>query len=420
MAVIISTLIGLLYSIRIDAGEITARLTMSEESATPLRLGLLPDIASLADHYSDIVLKRLEYTLLTGVVAAAFSVNRYNGALWLNESIDRDRWCPGSDICRRDLLLSLRTRDGSVFRMLRLHLDITDVNDNKPTFPSRVFRLSVLENAPVNSTFYIPMATDIDSPDNGVVAYSLSSSPSSRTSNSLPFVLHTKVDDRGVIDSLAIRLTTSLNREFLDHYTLYMEAIDAGGLTGQMTCEVNVADIDDNAPLFLKRETTVRVEESREFGRTIVEVIAFDPDQGLNGEMVYSLTPHSARLASGHLRLNGSSGQLTVGHLGLDYEERSVYELQIQVAPAKDPIRVTDSIGVLVIVLDRNDEIPLISVTYVSSSVEENKSRGQRIALVSVTDPDTGNGGTFHCSIAGDSFLMRTMAQGMLVINVVV
>lgn len=55
------------------------------------------------------------------------------------------------------------------------------------------------------------------------------------------------------------------------------------------TVKVNITDINDNAPVFTNVFYSFDVPEDTPIGTTIALVEAVDADQGLNGEVVYTL-----------------------------------------------------------------------------------------------------------------------------------
>ena len=414
-------LFGLIYSVRGESDDIQASLTVSEADVTPRHLGSLVEIAKLADHFTK-SLDGLRYTQFTSGAGDLFTIDGVTGELTLIHTPDRELLCPHSSPgvvreCELPLLVSLSSTDDPAWlKVVRITVKITDTNDNAPVFPELVFNINVPENSPIGTEFHVSMATDVDTDVNGVKVYEITSSSSSTSINSpAPFELLTTTNSNDVIDSVTLALTSVVDRELVSGYTIEVVATDSGGLSGSLTIEVSITDVDDNIPKFSLPSKHLEVAESEQPGKVLLEVEAIDPDIGRNGQVLYTLTPSSRRIASDNIWLNSTTGHLTVGPSGLDFETRTEYELVIQVSAVNNPTSVTDSLTVYLVVLDGNDEVPLISVTSVNSELEENMAAGQRIALVSVTDSDTGKGGQFTCAISGESFLMRDMAQGVLV-----
>lgn len=60
-------------------------------------------------------------------------------------------------------------------QVIKVTVEIIDINDNAPKFPDPVVTLSVSESAIVGSTYIVPAAIDPDSPLFGVQRYELDS-----------------------------------------------------------------------------------------------------------------------------------------------------------------------------------------------------------------------------------------------------
>lgn len=81
---------------------------------------------------------------------------------------------------------------------------------------------------------------------------------------------------------------------------------------------------------------------------------------------------------------------------GLDYED-SGYDIVLEAhdGPGLEPSKV------LVTILDVNDNAPEVTVTSLTSSIQETSSPGTVIALFNVHDSDSGENGLVTCSISG-------------------
>lgn len=54
-----------------------------------------------------------------------------------------------------------------------LKITIEDINDHSPMFPKPILDMLIPESAPVNTTFYVPLARDKDTSEYGVAYYEL-------------------------------------------------------------------------------------------------------------------------------------------------------------------------------------------------------------------------------------------------------
>ncbi len=73
----------------------------------------------------------------------------------------------------------------------------------------------------------------------------------------------------------------------------------------------------------------------------------------------------------------------------VDFEEKSIYKLDVQASDNGQPPMKTDC-RVVIKILDTNDNTPEIEVTSLSKMVPEDSKPGTVISLISVTDRDTG------------------------------
>ena len=119
-----------------------------------------------------------------------------------------------------------------------------------------------------------------------------------------------------------------------------------------------VDDTNDNEPVFLPFKHTVEVEE-HSGPQVILEVEATDRDSGIFGQVVYDLVTED-RAADDLFAIRNSGGRGVISVVGdLDYEAKSVYQLQVL---AKDRANFgqvnTATAAVLVKVIDIPDRPP--------------------------------------------------------------
>ncbi|XP_041274019.1 protocadherin gamma-A7-like [Onychostruthus taczanowskii] len=174
------------------------------------------------------------------------------------------------------------------------------------------------------------------------------------------------------------------------------ERMDGGdpARTGTARIRVTVLDANDNAPVFSQAEYTVRVPEDVPVGSALVSVTATDADEGLYGQVKYSLKKVSD-LASNIFHLDSESGAITLLE-SLDFEEGNYYELEVQ---ARDGGQLFDTTKVTITVTDKNDNAPEISVRSALSEISEDTPLGTTVALLHVQDRDSGANGEVRCSI---------------------
>ena len=104
--------------------------------------------------------------------------------------------------------------------LLKVSVEIIDINDNSPRFSDRKILLSILESAAVGSTFLLPSAVDMDSPKYGVQRYELESAW-----NKFGVRVTPKLD--GFLD-VRLHLRERLDRETKDEYRMALVVYDGG------------------------------------------------------------------------------------------------------------------------------------------------------------------------------------------------
>ncbi|XP_070796946.1 protocadherin gamma-A12-like isoform X2 [Pituophis catenifer annectens] len=156
--------------------------------------------------------------------------------------------------------------------------------------------------------------------------------------------------------------------------------------------EVEITDINDNAPQFLSKEWTMKISEMSSLKEQFPLAKAQDPDLGMNSVQNYQLT------GSNHFSLEmqrgetGTKSTKLVLEKSLDREEQSVYDLILTAFDGGDPIR-SGTVQIHIIVLDANDNVPVFSQHLYEVNLKENLSKGSTIATVTAIDMDEGING---------------------------
>ena len=104
-----------------------------------------------------------------------------------------------------------------------------------------------------------------------------------------------------------IYLQKTIDREKQDSYKLIIRAQDLGDPPKSNTTQVvvNVLDVNDNEPRFPSSNYYQSVAENVPEGYSILQVTAFDPDQGLNSKIEYALRDPNPDLPFGVDKVTG-------------------------------------------------------------------------------------------------------------------
>uniref|UniRef100_A0A674JS44 Protocadherin gamma-C3 n=1 Tax=Terrapene triunguis TaxID=2587831 RepID=A0A674JS44_9SAUR len=299
------------------------------------------------------------------------------GALLVKERMDREALCELSTSC----FLSLELVIEQPIEVHNVEVEVLDINDNAPRFPRQDYRLEVSESAVPGARFHIESAQDPDVGTNSVQSY--------RLSPNQHFALDLKGFQRGS-KLLELVLQQPLDREQSALQQLVLTAVDGGSpaRSGTAQISIRVMDTNDNSPVFDRSTYTVKLLENAAPGTLVVKLNASDPDEGSNGEVLYSFSGYTPQKVRQLFSIDPVSGEVRVNGT-LDYEEASSYEVYVQ-ATDRGPVSMAGHCKVLVNIVDANDNAPEVVLTSLYSPVPENARPETVVALMSVTDQDSG------------------------------
>ncbi|NXD73517.1 PCDGK protein, partial [Eolophus roseicapillus] len=318
------------------------------------------------------------------------------GALLVSERIDREELCGALSPCS----LSFEIVVENPLELYSGAVEIQDINDNDPVFPSSQARLEISESVAAGARFPLESAQDPDVGINSLQTYQLSANPH--------FVLdvQTRVDGSKYAELV---LEKELDREEQRELHLVLTALDGGSppRSAHVQIHIDVVDANDNAPVFNQSTYKASVRENTPSGTLVARISAYDLDDGPNGDIIYSFSSHTPAKVRELFALDLATGELRVKGQ-LDYEETKLYEIYLQ-AKDKGVVPGVAHCKVLVEVLDVNDNAPEVTVTSVYSPVPEDAAPGTVVALLSVTDLDSHDNGLVNCFISpGIPFMLSS------------
>ncbi|CAI5652126.1 unnamed protein product [Oreochromis niloticus] len=331
-------------------------------------------------------LEERQFRIVSGAEDAQFIVNTRNGVLSVQENIDREELCESISPC----LINLKMVAENPMEIHYVEVEIIDVNDNSPSFQEEESILEISESTFPGKRFQLPAAHDPDVVTNTVRMYKLNHNDH--------FSL--QIRERGEDKIPFLVLQKSLDREKENEHKLILTAVDGGNppRSGTLNVTVIVLDSNDNNPTFSQEVYSVTIHENVEVNKRVITVNATDLDESSNGEIEYVFGGQLDRKIYEMFSLDKNTGEIRVKGK-IDFEKVDVYKLDVHATDKGQPPMSTDC-RVIIKVLDVNDNKPDIGVTSLSKMVSEDSKPGTVVALISITDQDTGLNGKVICSLS--------------------
>jgi hypothetical protein len=256
--------------------------------------------------------------------------------------------------------------------LLALVIQITDANDHSPVFANASYTDSVLENVDVSHTILRVSSSDLDSGTNSKISYSL-------VGDDLPF---------NILAEGTIYVARSLDAETKQTYDFNVFATDQGNPPRNSTVSVHISvlDVNDNSPAFdPNMNSTFPVSENVNRGYIIGRLSATDKDQGLNGNVTYSMvqpTPFQVDMLTGIIRTIDS----------IDRETKDMYKVTVS-ASDQGTLPLSTSTVISIVILDVNDNAPIFDAEPSHLTVTEIAPVNNSFAIIRAKDNDAGTNG---------------------------
>ncbi|XP_061542620.1 protocadherin alpha-C2-like [Phycodurus eques] len=319
-------------------------------------------------------------------------VNKDTGELLIVEKIDREHICPTKSSASCYLRLEVILENP--LRIFNIEVEIMDMNDNAPQFRRDAIHLDISESTSKGERFSLSNAVDPDVGSNTVKTYHLSESEH--------FNIEVQTGREGTkLADLILKKT--LDREQQAVHNLILTAVDGGAppRSGTASIIVHVLDNNDNAPLFDKSIYSVKIMENAPIGSLVIDLNATDLDEGSNSDLTYSYSLYTPEKTQETFHLNPSTGEITVKGM-LNYEAFRIYDMEV-IAADKGVNSLSGQCTIKIQVEDMNDNHPEISIKSFRSPVSENIAVDTVIAVVSVSDKDSGDNGLVDLHIPPDT-----------------
>ncbi|MEQ2205131.1 hypothetical protein XENOCAPTIV_026304, partial [Xenoophorus captivus] len=153
--------------------------------------------------------------------------------------------------------------------------------------------------------------------------------------------------------------------------------------------EVNILDVNDNAPAFSEKIHVFNISESSSAGERYPLPAAHDADAGINSVKTFKISQNEYFSIDVSSSRDSVSAELVL-QKALDREKQPAIKLTLIAVDGGKPSK-SGSMQILINVIDVNDNTPLFSKSLYKVSVSENVPLGTTILKLDATDLDEGS-----------------------------
>ncbi|KAL3266869.1 hypothetical protein HHI36_011021 [Cryptolaemus montrouzieri] len=324
---------------------------------------------------------RVTYILSDEESDSFFSLGYDTGILTLVKPLRENRQFYNLNITAMDHGIPPRKTE------LKLRLNSDSAVNSSPKFLNSVFKATIPEDVAIG-TFVTRVSVEM---------------PVQNHDSNLTFLVQSDLTGGAfTIDSQGRITTTSyLDREKQEIYSLPVYIMDSSKspkiLLDVATLLIKVQDVNDHAPEFKSGSCyRLSIPENNEQG-VIHTVRATDPDEGLNSQIIYSITGGNV---GNKFSVDPKAGHLTAKPL--DRESFSRYHLTIAAQDKGSP-PMQGFCNLTIFVEDQNDNDPKFDEMKYSRSIKEDIAPDTSILRVHASDFDVGVNSRIIYSLANES-----------------
>lgn len=246
-------------------------------------------------------------------------------------------------------------------------------NHSSPVFQTLLYPLKVPENVPPFTTILHVQARN---PDGYRLVYNLQEENASK---------HFHIDFKSGV----LSVTEPLDYESQRMHVLTVRASDSvTGVFSDAVVEIEVEDVNDNAPVFSERTYTAVVAEGLPVGTSVVRVSASDRDSGRNKDLTFH-TVRTEKNETDFFDVDPHTGVIVIKQV-LDHERTNQFHLKIR-ATDNGTAPLSGEALVHINVTDVNDNPPDLVSSQYEATLDEKAKCGHIVIQIKASDPDTGD-----------------------------
>ncbi|XP_075045386.1 LOW QUALITY PROTEIN: cadherin-16 [Mixophyes fleayi] len=332
----------------------------------------------------------VQYRLSGNFEGDLFTIDE-NGNIYLTEELDRERQT------EYQMTVSALNNENLLYAdPLQMTVTVVDENDNGPVFSLGTYNVQITEAAETGSLLIVLKAEDADDPQtqNAQIIYNIISQDQ---------LFHIGKDSGHL---------TLMKPAIAKRYILQVSATDLagsqGGLSSTCTVIIDVKDINDNPPIFVKNQfPPLAVVEDTLPGAVITTLTATDEDEEPENKLIQFSVESGNEDQTFSINIDQEQNTVTI-ILGkdLDYEQVQEYNLTFvvrNVAELSGADYGPSSTASIHIVVGDVNEAPIFAQKKYEVQVPENIQKGSIILTAEASDPDIYHPSNLRYSIRNDS-----------------
>ncbi|CAK6442579.1 unnamed protein product [Pipistrellus nathusii] len=336
----------------------------------------------------------ITYSIISGNEHGKFSIDSKTGAIFIIENLDYES--------SHEYYLTVEATDGgtpSLSDVATVNVNVTDINDNSPVFSQDTYTAVVSEDAVLEQPVLTVMADDADGPLHSHIHYSIIDGNQGN-----PFTIDPA---RG-----EVKVTRLLDRETISGYTLTVQASDNGSppRVNTTTVNIDVSDVNDNAPAFAQGNYSVIIQENKPVGFSVLQLAVTDRDSSHNGPP-FSFTIESGN-DEGAFEVTQQGVLLTAGAIERKVKDR--YSLRVKVADNGKP-QLSSLTYVDITVIEESIYPPAILPLEIFITAVGEEYAGGVIGKIHATDQDVYDTLTYSLDPRMDGLFSVSGAGGKLI-----
>uniref|UniRef100_A0A8B9KGJ2 Protocadherin gamma subfamily C, 5 n=1 Tax=Astyanax mexicanus TaxID=7994 RepID=A0A8B9KGJ2_ASTMX len=307
-----------------------------------------------------------------------FIVNQETGDVFLNGQVDFEK--------STHFLLEIQAKDhGGLSDSCKVVVDVLDVNDNTPSINILSKSNFISEESKPGTIVVMMNVNDPDSGANGEISCTIS--------ENIPFSITSPSNN-----IFSLRTEQELDRERDTEYNITVICSDEGApsLSSSVSLRLQIADVNDNAPVFERSSYEAFVVENNTPGLSIFTVKASDADSNQNARVSYILEGSTVNgvPVSSYVSVSADSGTINTMRT-FDYEQLKDFHFRVIAQDGGSP-PLSSNVTVTIKIQDQNDNAPQVLYpvqtggSMVAEIVPRSADVGYLVTKVVAVDVDSG------------------------------